>query len=71
VAASSRHDLRAAGSPEEVKAATGNVQEVWNETQPEVPFGVAFDTLLWGTSVHGIVATAQSALLLDDAWVDG
>jgi peptide/nickel transport system substrate-binding protein len=60
--------LRAAGTPGETQAATTKIQEIWNATVPEVWLNVAQDTVMWAKNVHGILTTANSAVLLGQAW---
>jgi peptide/nickel transport system substrate-binding protein len=64
-------ELRAAGSQDELRAAAGKLQALWNDAQPEVAFTVGASTLLWRTAVHGVVPSAQASVLLDKAWLAG
>ncbi len=62
-------ELQAATTPAQVKAATGKLQKLWNQLQPEAWTNVAQDTVLSAKRVRGVVATANSTVLLGAAWL--
>ena len=62
-------ELQAATTPAQVKTATGKLQKLWNQLQPEAWTNVAQDTVLSAKRVRGVVATANSTVLLGAAWL--
>jgi peptide/nickel transport system substrate-binding protein len=61
---------KVAAGVDELKAATQQVQEVWNAIVPGAIFSTAQETVIWDPSVHGIVPTQESNVFLAGAWVD-
>jgi hypothetical protein len=42
---------------------------VWDETVPAVPTAVVPELIAWDQSVHGVVPTVNTMLLLDEAFI--
>ncbi|MFI0367825.1 ABC transporter substrate-binding protein [Actinomadura sp. 1N219] len=61
-------ELRGAGTAERQRAVMGRVQRQWNEDVPALVFGPQPELAAWRDTVHGVVGTVNSIVLLDDAW---
>lgn len=64
-------ELRQASTPEAVTDVMNQVQALWDETIPSVPTGVTPEFIAWDQSVHGLVPTVNTMLLLDKAFIAG
>jgi peptide/nickel transport system substrate-binding protein len=64
-------ELRSAATKDEMTAATKTIQEIWNEEVPSVWLGGRLRTMFWSSKVRGLVPTASSVMLFDEAWVNG
>lgn len=47
----------------------GRIQALWNTQVPALVFGASPELVMWGDTVHGVVGTSNSTVLLADAWV--
>jgi peptide/nickel transport system substrate-binding protein len=61
--------LQTATTPTELKAATKSIQTLFNQDEPEVWLGVGQSTLLYGKKLRGVVPSANSSVLLGNAWL--
>ncbi|HEY8524375.1 MAG TPA: ABC transporter substrate-binding protein [Acidimicrobiales bacterium] len=64
-------ELRVARGTEEITDILNRVQEVWDETLPTIPTAAVPEFIAWDESVHGVVPTVNSMILLDDAFIAG
>ena len=62
-------ELRGAGTTGEQKAVMGRIQQQWNEDVPALVLGPQPELFAWPDTVHGVVGTSNSMVLLDDAWL--
>jgi peptide/nickel transport system substrate-binding protein len=62
-------ELQAAATLEEQKEVLGRIQEQWNEDVPALLFNPAVEMVAWKDELHGVVDTAASIVLLQDAWL--
>lgn len=63
-------DFAASGDEAEKKELAAQLQEIWNETMPFLPFSAAPVFLTWQDTVHGVQPSTQFQLLFDKAWVE-
>ncbi|WP_026452846.1 ABC transporter substrate-binding protein [Saccharomonospora iraqiensis] len=64
-------ELKRAETPDERAAVLDEVQARWNDQVPALVYGPTAEFLVWSDRVHGVTDTANSMVLLDDAWIDG
>jgi peptide/nickel transport system substrate-binding protein len=62
-------DLRGASSEAATKAATKEMQEIWNDVVPSVWLGHRVDRMFQSKKVHGLVPTASAVALFHEAWL--
>jgi peptide/nickel transport system substrate-binding protein len=62
-------ELRGAADPETTTDILNQVQARWDETIPAVPTAVVPELIAWDQSVHGVVPTVNSMLLLHEAFI--
>jgi peptide/nickel transport system substrate-binding protein len=63
-------EFQGAATLEEQQGIMARIQEQWNEQVPALIFGPTPEFMAWSDSVHGVTATNNSMLLLDEAWID-
>ena len=62
---------KVAATTDELKEATEQVQDVWNDIAPGAIFSTAQETVIWNQKVKGIVPTQESNVFFADAYVEG
>lgn len=62
--------LALATSADEEQAIIERIQEIWTESMPGLPLAAVRELLAWGDSVHGIVPTSATMVILSDAWIE-
>ncbi|TDC86896.1 ABC transporter substrate-binding protein [Actinomadura sp. 7K507] len=62
-------ELRGAETTEDQRAVMGRIQQQWNQDVPALVLGPQPELVAWPDTVHGVVGTVNSMVLLDDAWI--
>lgn len=62
-------ELQGAEGTDAQRALMSRIQEQWNEDVPALVFGAIPEFLAWSDEVHGASGSANSIVLLDEAWV--
>jgi peptide/nickel transport system substrate-binding protein len=64
-------ELKASSDPEQTQAVIDEIQALWDQDQPAVVLSQQPDLIAWSQSVHGVVPTVASMVLLHEAFIAG
>jgi peptide/nickel transport system substrate-binding protein len=62
--------LRAAGTNDELRAALGEVQRVWDDTVPTIVYESVQEMIATAPAVHDVAPTRDTVVMFQDAWLD-
>lgn len=62
-------EFQTAPSEQQQHEIMGRIQQEWNELVPALVFAPTPELVAWSDTIHGVVDSSNSMVLLDDAWV--